>query len=90
MRRPTLVLALLFAGPLLALSACDSRTPETKKPVLAAADCCQCVTAGSATKASTPVACVTGVTDANKCSQTCAPNVGGIMQGSCKDSIRCQ
>lgn len=85
------LIALVLAA---ALSACDkpiSDAPgETSPQSTAVADCCQCVTRGTTTTPSTPVACVTGTTTQSACDQACGSNQGGLMAGSCSDGIRCQ
>lgn len=87
MNRPVLVALLLAAT----LNGCDKKTSsEIPPPPTAVADCCQCVTPGSSSTPSTPVACVTGTTTQSACDQACGSNLGGIVIGSCSDGVRCQ
>jgi len=58
-------------------------------PTAKAMTCCQCSAPGSPTTPMTPVSCVGGVTNQTACDTTCAPNVGGIMNGTCANGVSC-
>jgi hypothetical protein len=81
---------------LVVMSGCDDKPPSTPPPETppqstAVSDCCQCTSRGSADTPAVPVACFTGTTSQSACDQACGSNrIGGLLQGSCNDGVRCQ
>ena len=73
----------------LSLTSTPKSMPIPRDPGRTAAmSCCQCVS--TSTNPPTPSACVANVTDANACSTTCSPGLGGVMEGTCADGVHCK